>query len=107
MVSETERSNGLTVQRSGDSLVRTGDSANQFLDLCSLALRFMPGVGVPAVNALLTKPGAAPDQVVHGALEFLDAIGEVGRRGRRISHGRKVVPAGLVSYRLPTTVAEY
>jgi hypothetical protein len=36
------------------------------------------------MNALLAKAGATPDQVIHGALELLDAIFEVGR-GR---HGR-------------------
>ena len=53
-------------------------SAHQLFDLGAFALWFVPGVVVAAVDALLTESGALPDQVVHGALQFLDAVGQVG-----------------------------
>src|SRR6185436_8569855 len=42
--------------------------------------------GVAAMNALLAEPCAAPDQVVHGPLQLLDAVRDVGIRGRGICH---------------------
>src|SRR5271165_972470 len=44
-------------------------SADEQLDLRSLAAVFVVRVGVPAMDTLLAEPRALPDEVVHGALE--------------------------------------
>jgi hypothetical protein len=43
---------------------------------------------VPAMNALLTETGSAPNQVIDGALNFLDAVRQIGggRGARGICH---------------------
>src|SRR5687767_9719875 len=61
---------------------------HQLLDFGGLALGLVPRIRVPAMNALLTESGASPDQIVHGALQLLDAVGQVARRVLGICHGR-------------------
>jgi len=70
-------------------------SAHQLFDLGPFALWFVPGIVVPAMNALFTETGATPEQVVHGALQFLHSIRQIGRRRRAcwVCHAGKVVPA--------------
>lgn len=51
--------------------------SHQLFDLGRLALLFMTGIRVSAVNALLAKTGAAPDQVVDRSLNLLDALGHI------------------------------
>jgi hypothetical protein len=56
--------------------------AHQFFDFRCFAFRFVPGVIMPAVKALLPEASATPNQVVHSALQLLDAIREVDSRRR-------------------------
>jgi len=73
----------------------SAESAHQLFDLRGFALGLVPRIRVSAMDALLTKSCAAPDQVVHGALQLFHSISGVGQRtgGRWISHARKGTPS--------------
>ena len=60
--------------------------ADELLHFRGFALRFMPGVIVAAMHALLAKPRALPDQIVDCALQVLDPISQI-TRARWSCHG--------------------
>jgi hypothetical protein len=78
----SKRKRATSIARRAFCFFDTEMSAHQLFDFRRFAFRFVPGVIMPAVKALLPEAGATPNQVVHSALQLLDAIREVRCRRR-------------------------